>query len=190
MTTTISFSMKIDENVFPSFQPDQLSEEHSEIYELIGRNIALWSRVEFGLTYLADWLHPVFRKILPSDHRRPPRGLEAKIGFLRYLTQAYHDFAIFKDDLENIFSAINAVKDDRHRLVHWCMHRFEQGDSGLKLILTNPEKIQTPLETYETDKERLLMLAKKLGVIGLTISLFAASFKQRFFEFADSRNNS
>lgn len=186
---TITFSMKIDERVFPSFQPDQLTEEHGEIYEIIGRILALWNRVEFGLTYLTGWVHPAFKGDLPSNHRRPPRGLEAKIGLLRYLAREYQEFSIFKDELEAIFEQINAVKEDRHKIVHWAMHRFEQADSGLRLILTNPEKLELPLETYEMNRCELLALAKKLGVIGLAISAFSATFKQRFYAEVGKRKN-
>ncbi|UXN61729.1 hypothetical protein [Phyllobacterium zundukense] len=180
--TKISLELRFDANPFTVFQASELTEVHSEAYELIGRILALWNRIEQDLTYLTFWLYPAFENDLPKKYQKMPRGLDAKLRLMSYLTKEYYELSVFKDEFEKHKSNIDAIKTDRHHIVHWAILNFEVIEDEFILTLINPESLSTKLETKTVTREQLLLLAQKLGVIGLSFGFFATEFDVRLRE--------
>ncbi|WP_226622244.1 hypothetical protein [Brucella anthropi] len=175
----IKIRLIADENPFQTFQASQLGEECKEAYELIGRILALWNRIESDIVYLSSWIHPILKDDLPPKFKNEPKGLDGRLRFLRYLFQEYHELSIFRDEFEIHKQNIDAVKTDRHHIVHWSILSIDKADDGFSLKMMNPEKLPRKFETKIVSRSQLLELAHKLGRIGLSLGFFTSSFDTR-----------
>lgn len=175
----IKIKLTADENPFKAFQPHQHNDESKEAYEIIGRILDLWNRIESDVTYLSTWMHPIFKEEMPKKWQQEPRGLDARLKFLKYLFEQYQEFSIFKTEYETHKQNIDAIKNERHHIVHWPILNIDADSGDFLIKMMNPEKLPRKFETKEISKNELLVLAKKLGMIGLSFSFFASSFDQR-----------
>lgn len=175
----IKIKLTVDENLFKAFQPHQHNDVSKEAYEIIGRILDLWNRIECDVIYLSAWMHPIFKAEMPKKWQQEPRGLDGRLKFLKYLFEQYEELSIFKAEYEPHKQNIDAIKNERHHIVHWPILNIEAVSGGFLIKMMNPEKLPRKLETKEISKNELLVLANKLGVIGLSFGFFASSFDQR-----------
>jgi len=141
--------------------------------------LVLWNRIESDVIYLSAWVHPIFKEELPKEWKQEPRGLNGRLRFLKYLFEEYHELSIFKNEYQIHKQNIDTIKNERHHIVHWPILTIEANSGDFSIKMMNPEKLPRKFETKLISRDELLILANKIGMIGISFGFFASSFDQR-----------
>lgn len=147
----------------------------AKYYEMIGRIIALWGRIEMPINLLVSQLY--IKELLKDDYKSPPRALTKKIQFLRYVFGEFTEFNPLKPKFDAISTQILRASKERNMLCHHLFWNF-QGDDERTMMFVDTERGLKNADRKYLSLADLTKLATTIGYTSTSVLFFQMEFNR------------